>query len=66
VEEKKISRLLTEFFSLAFISCLLVSWYTIIVKKDFVVFTDETTVPASSDFFATVLGIEAGEDSSEE
>ena len=55
-EEKK-SRFLMEFFALALLASLLLTWYTIIVRKDFVVFTDKETVPEPTDFFAAIPDI---------
>ncbi len=41
-----------EFFCLAFLTCLMAIWFTMIVKKDFIVFTDPEAVPEASDFLA--------------
>ena len=60
-EEKK-TRLLAEIFVLAFVTSLAVTWYTMIVRKDYIVFTDETTVPAPTDFFAPLFGADDVED----
>lgn len=42
------------------------TWFTIVIQKDYEIFTDEETVPASSDFFAALFGIEETEQSAEE
>lgn len=46
------SRLQFELFCLAFLTCLMAIWFTMIAKKDYVVFTDLETVPETSDFLA--------------
>jgi len=48
------SRLLIEFLSLAFLVCLGFIAYTMLVEKDFVVFTDPETIPEPIDFFANI------------
>lgn len=53
-EDKRL-RLLMEFFIIVFFFSLAVTWYTMIVKKDFVVFTDPETVPEQTDFFAALF-----------
>lgn len=50
------SRVQFELFFLAFIVCLVVTWFTIIAKNEYVVFTDPETVPSSTDFFAGFIG----------
>ena len=50
------SRFQFELFCLAFLVSILFTWFTIIVKKDYVVFTDPETIPASSDFLANLFG----------
>jgi hypothetical protein len=45
--------------------CILVAWFTLVIKKDYVVFTDPETVPAPTDFFATLFGITDEEEAEE-
>jgi len=45
-----------ELFCLALFACFIFSWFTFVIKKDYVVFTDPETVPASTDFFASLIG----------
>ena len=54
-----------EVFALFFLTSILATWYTTIVKKDYVVFTDEATVPAPTDFLGRLLGIEPAADEEE-
>jgi len=50
------SSLQYELFALVFLVCIGAIWYATIIKKDYIVFTDEETVPAATDFFAPFLG----------
>lgn len=50
------SRAQFELFCLTFFVCLIVTWFTIIAKNDYVVFTDSETVPAPTDFLAGLIG----------
>jgi len=51
------SRSQFELFAAAFLACLLVIWFTMIVKKDFIFFTDPETVPESTEVIPNLLGI---------
>ncbi|MBI2612703.1 hypothetical protein HYW59_02735 [Candidatus Kaiserbacteria bacterium] len=50
-------RLQFELFALAFFVCILFIWYTMIVKKDFIFFTDPESVPESTEVIPNLLGI---------
>jgi len=50
------SRTQFELFCLTFFVCLIVTWFTIIAKNDYVVFTDPETVPESTEFLAGLMG----------
>jgi len=55
-------KFLVELFAIAFLACLLLVWYTTIVKKDYFLFTDPETVPAPTDFLAPILGFSENTD----
>lgn len=50
-------RLQFELFCLVFLTCLVVVWFTMIVKKDFIFFTDPETVPEPAEIIPNLLGI---------
>ena len=50
-------RLQFELFALAFFVCILFVWYTMILKKDFIFFTDPESVPESIEVIPNLLGI---------
>lgn len=52
-----IDKLLFELFTIFFLVSLVMTWYTMIVKKDFIYFTDPETVPEPTEVIPNLLGI---------
>ena len=51
-EEK--SRLLLALFAIAFVASVIVIWYSMVISKNYIIYTDEESVPEPTDFFAEV------------
>jgi len=46
-----------ELFALLFFVSLLFIWFTMLIKKDFIYFTDPETVPEATEIIPSLLGI---------
>ncbi len=43
-------------FALAFAASFVAMWTTLVVHREYAIFTDEETLPASTDIFSSIIG----------